>query len=134
MKTRLQHGVALIELIIFIVVVGIITVGALRGIFQVLQSSNDPNQVVKAAYLANARMQVIMLYRAVNGVSGLSDPCSTNTLAACSVINSYATSNGFTINATTFTVAGSSTTVRVSLTGTGLGASTMETVVSNYDN
>jgi type II secretory pathway pseudopilin PulG len=133
MSNRVEKGMALIELILFIVIIGIVSTGLMAGLFQTLLRSDDPNKIVKAAYLANARMQVILLQRAVNGVSGLSDPCVTDTLAACAFINSYATSNSLTFNATTFTVVGNSTTIKVVVTGSGLAQSTVETVVSNYE-
>jgi hypothetical protein len=132
MNTLRQKGIALTELVLFIVIIGIVTVGTLKGIYQSLVSTSQPEQIVKAANLANARMQVILLQRAINGVSGLSDPCSTNTLAACATINAYATANSFTVTPS-FSVAGNTTTVTVTVTSTGLG-STMTTVVTNYEN
>jgi type II secretory pathway pseudopilin PulG len=130
MKTIRQHqGMALIELIVFIVVVGIVCAGVLKGIEQSLIRSNDPNKIVQANYLANARMQVILLERGTSGVSGLADPCATNAFNVCAPLYSYASSNGFTVSSS-FSVAGNNTTITINVTGSASTA--LVTVVSNY--
>lgn len=70
-------GFTLIELIVFILVIGISAVAALVAFNTVAGRSNEPGQLMAAAQLANARMNIIVQRRLVDGFANISDPCAS---------------------------------------------------------
>lgn len=90
MKTRFHaRGVTLIELIAFIIVVGVLVSGLMSGFSTTLRGSGVPKQVTQALQLAQERMELIRARRDVLGFSGFTaatyDPCLTgSTHPACS--------------------------------------------------
>lgn len=132
---RLQAalGFSLIEVVIFIVIIGLMSSGVLSGINQVLVGMNKPQVIVQASFLANARMNVILLNRSVvtGGVPSLTDPCESGSLAICTPLATYATANGLTVSTS---ISGSAQTRTISVTVTGSGSNaTVQTEVSNYE-
>ncbi|EHL30646.1 prepilin-type N-terminal cleavage/methylation domain-containing protein [Legionella drancourtii] len=114
-----QQGFSLIELITFIIIIGIIASGLLIGINQAQRYSGIPRVLPEASFLANARMQIILMNRAINGYAALSDPCTTTpSLAICTPLATYATANNFTVS--TPTISGSNPkTITINVTGAG---------------
>jgi type II secretory pathway pseudopilin PulG len=110
------RGFTFIEVIVFIIVIGIAAAGVLLSFNTVLSQSHQPTQILKATQLANARLNLILLY----GLSGnYSDPCVTTPVpAACTPLITYATAEGFTVSSNYSTV-GSVTTATVSVSGKG---------------
>jgi Tfp pilus assembly protein PilV len=72
-----QRGVSLIELIAFIVIMGIAVVALLSMYRAVLPRGVTPAQITLATQLAQERMELILGQRIVDGYSTavLSDPC-----------------------------------------------------------
>lgn len=125
-----QRGFTLIELIAFILVVAIVATGLLVGVNHALRSSGPSTRTTEASFLANARMQVILMKRGVDGYTALSDPCTTTpSLALCTALSNYATAQGFTV--VTSISAGPNPKV-VSVTVTGSGNATVTSRVYNY--
>lgn len=122
-----QRGFSLIEMVIFIVVIGILMSGMLVAVNRSLSLAVLPNQAAQASFLANARMEIILLNRAVNGWTGLADPCPA--AAICTPLTDFATTYGFTVTPT-FSTAGVNTTIDVAVSGKA--AARAITVVSNY--
>lgn len=114
-----QRGLTLIELVAFIVVTSIIVVGVLTAFKTVLLYSNTPGRAVTASLLADARMNLIMQQRLLNGFSSLTDPCASGSLAACTGLNSFATSNGYSVSSTISAASGGVRTATVTVTGKG---------------
>lgn len=103
MKTH--QGQTLIELIIFIVIISLILGAALAAFQTVLRYSSQPGSILTASQLANARMNLIIQQREINGFSLADDPCRLNpTLGACLVLQAFADAHGYTFNSTAPTI------------------------------
>jgi prepilin-type N-terminal cleavage/methylation domain-containing protein len=127
-----QQGFSLIELITFIIVIGIIASSLLLGLNNAIRYSGIPRSISEASYLANARMQIILMNRAINGYSSLSDPCtSTPGLAICTPLSNYATTNNFTV--ATPTISGSNPKT-ITIKVTGAYNATINASIYNYAN
>lgn len=76
-----QRGVSLIELVAFIVIMGISAVALLSMYRAVLPRGATPAQITLATQLAQERMELILGQRMVEGYSTvvLRDPCATGT-------------------------------------------------------
>lgn len=103
MKTNLKNkGFSLIEIISFIVVIGISITGALISLQHTAQYSATPNALIQAQSLAQSHFAFTQLSRHMNGFNGVHDICSSApSLAACLKVNSYAQAHGFIVSATT---------------------------------
>ncbi len=123
------QGFTLIELVTFIVIMGVLMSGVLIGVNQVLITAATPDGMTQATFLANARKEIITLKREVSGVTALSDPCP-GAVALCSPLSTFASTNGF--NPITPIITGTSIktiTVQVS----GRARATIVTQAANYD-
>lgn len=123
---RKHHGQTLIELIIFIVIMGIVVTGAMSVFKTVLSYGNQPGYLLTAAQLASARMELIVQTRHVpddaTGFLNLSDPCDDATLPACAGLHAFATSRGYVVTSTPnpiTTAVDGSKTVTITVGGTG---------------
>lgn len=127
-----QYGYSLIELVIFIIIMGILSSSLLVGLNQATKFSGSPKYLQQASYLANARMQIILMNRHFNGYAALNDPCTvTPALAVCTLLDSYETANGFTVS--TPVISGSNPkTITVSVSGNG--SVTVTSSIYNYAN
>lgn len=122
------QGQSLIELVIFIVVVGIIT-GAIVNTFRtILIYSYRPGSLLTASQLADARMNIIIQQRRVNGFTNISDPCSTSSLAACTGLNTFANNYGYIINSSLPAAVNGTRIVTVTVSGTGNATSVVRFV------
>src|SRR5450759_1131727 len=77
-RASAQHGVTLIELIVFIVIMGIAVTALLSMYSAVLPRGATPAQITLATQLAQERMELILGQRDVSGYSTavLVDPCA----------------------------------------------------------
>jgi len=116
---RHQRGLSLIELVIFIVVMGIMASGALIAFKNVLLSNNSPGADLQAAQLADARMNILLISRLTNGFPLVSDPCVAGSPAACTALASYATTTGLTVGSSIGAASGGVQTVTITVTGNG---------------
>jgi len=116
---------SLVELIIFIIILGlagIIVMPAMR----VMSSSANQQNNLQAMQLARGRMELILQEKNHNGFSGLTDPCSSGPALLCTA------PTGFTINTTISANWNSDTDFKeITVTVTGDGDATLKTVVSN---
>lgn len=110
MKTRFHaRGVTLIELIAFIVIVGVLVSGLMSGFATTLQGSAVSKQVTQALQLAQERMELIQARKDVVGFACFTgtrfDPCTAAaaagscaaTLASTHPACSAATTFGYTV-------------------------------------
>ena len=73
--SAVERGVTLVELIIFIVIMGISAVALLSMYRAVLPHGVTPAQITLATQLAQERMELILGQRAASGYSPIVDPC-----------------------------------------------------------
>lgn len=113
-----QQGMTLIEIIMFIIIISIVTVGSLLAFSTVLTNSNGPSQIMTAAQLAQARMELIVQQRNINGFSSIQDPCSAGSPPACTALAAFASAKGFTVSSSIPAAVGGIRTATVTVTGT----------------
>jgi len=75
--SAVQRGVTLIELIVFIVIMGICVIALLSMYRAVIPHGSTPAQITLATQLAQERMELLLGQRAIYGYSTavLTDPC-----------------------------------------------------------
>ena len=91
------QGISLIELVIFILVVGVMSSGALVTFNNVLNFSAQPGKNLQASQLAHARTQAIILQRLSFGFANIADPCTSGTSDACNDMATYASSENLSV-------------------------------------
>lgn len=70
-----EHGFSLLELIVFIVVIGVLMAGLVVAFSTPLQKSPVAGGLDTAAELAQQRMELILAQRRAVGFATFSDPC-----------------------------------------------------------
>ncbi|HEV2614609.1 MAG TPA: prepilin-type N-terminal cleavage/methylation domain-containing protein [Gammaproteobacteria bacterium] len=108
---KLSSGFTLIELIVFIVIVGIAATTALLSFQTVLSKSPNANHQTTALELAEGRMDIIMGQYYQNGFAGFADICPG--AAVCMTLTGYTVTSSIT---------GSAPTKTITVTVTGLGS------------
>jgi len=91
-----QGGFSLIELVIFIIVISILSVGLFTSFSQALIGSADPDRYSRTAQLAQERMELVLAQRQAQGFAGFTsataDPCASVPVSAhvsCTVPAGY---------------------------------------------
>jgi Tfp pilus assembly major pilin PilA len=90
---RGQGGVTLIELIAFIVIMGISVIALLSMYRAVLPRGITPAELTLATQLAQERMELILGQRIAGGYSPLADPCAASAAAVCAPTSGYTVSS-----------------------------------------
>lgn len=88
-----EHGVTLVELIAFIVIMGITAVALLSMYRAVLPHGATPAEITLATELAQERMELILGQRVAGGYSPLADPCVVSLAAVCTPTSGYTVSS-----------------------------------------
>lgn len=124
LKIRQQQGFTFLELVIFIIVIGILAAGLLSA-FNIFLKKQPSIQVTTIANsLAAQRMEIILGKKKIAGFSSYSDPCPGP--AICSVPAGYTVTSSIANNwngDTNYNV------ITVNVTGTG--TATLKTMVAN---
>ena len=123
---RYSSGFSLIEVIVFIVVLGVLAAGLAVAFSTPLRNSPEAGRLDLAAELAQQRMELILAQRRVAGFAAFADPCPGP--AICTPPSGYTVSSsivaGYGADATNYKI------VTVSVTGTA--AITATALVANY--
>ncbi len=97
-----SKGFSLIELVVFIVVIGLALSGVFLAFSTALQKSPGVNAETTALELAAARMNIIIGQRHINGFSATSDPCTAGSPPAmCAGTTGYTVTSSispYTVN------------------------------------
>jgi Tfp pilus assembly protein PilV len=122
-----QRGISLIEVTIFIVVVGLAMVAVIMGVGASLQNTPSSSQTTLALEQAQSRMDIILGQRAIVGFASFVDPCvATPALAFCQT-SPYTVSSSIANNWN-----GDSNFKVITVTVTGAAKATLTGLVSNY--
>lgn len=121
------RGFTLIELIIFIAVLGIIGTGLILAFNVAVEHSPDIRFTLRATELAKQRMDIIIGQKHLFGFAATNDPCATSPdLAFCQV------PSGFTVTSSIVNGWGGSNDFKViTVTTNGLGSATITGLVAN---
>ena len=84
-----QRGLSLIELIAFIVIMGISVTALLSMYRAVMPRGATPAELTLATQLAQERLELILGQRATGGYSPLVDPCAVSAAAVCTPTTGY---------------------------------------------
>ena len=115
----------LIEMTIFIVVLGIVAFGIMMAFNAALEKGPSIEYSIQAAELAQERMSFILGQRYINGFSSFTDLCTGGSPPSICT-----PPTGFTVSSSITSV--SSTIKQITVTVSGLGASTLISQVGGY--
>lgn len=123
-----QSGVTLVELIAFIVVVGLLATGLVAAFTSAMKSTPKSGEITQALQLAQERMELILAYKKSKGFTALIDPCTlASPPAQCTP------PSGYSVSVPAFTNwNGSNEFKEVTVGVTGLQAVTLTAVVASY--
>ena len=125
-RPRLGGGFSLIEVIVFIVILGVLAAGLVVAFSSPLRNSPEAGRLDLAAELAQQRMELILAQRRATGFGGFTDPCPGP--AICTPPTGYTVTSsivaGYGGDPTNYKV------VTVSVSGTS--AITATALVANY--
>jgi prepilin-type N-terminal cleavage/methylation domain-containing protein len=132
MKLNKHKGFTLVELIIFIVIIGV-SVSSLITVYRTaLKNTPTGNYQTTAIELAQGRMEIILGQKRLKGFTSFSDPCPA--AAVCSIPASL--SDDFTIvsNVVNTTISGDSNykIITVTVTGPQNSRASLKTLVARY--
>ncbi len=130
-----QSGYSLIELVIFIVIMGIIGTALFSGFNAALLGSSTPELGAEPMQLAQQRMELILAQKRALGFAGFTattfDPCTStppSTQPVCTAIPA-----GYTVNATPPVDWGGDPNYKtITVSVTGPGQATLTALVANY--
>lgn len=155
MKARFHaRGMTLVELIAFIIIVGVLVSGVIGGFSTTMRGSSMPKQVTQALQLAQERMELIRARKDVVGFACFTgtrfDPCTAAAAAgSCPAFVAASTHpacinpplSGFTVTVPPLDETGACMggdanykciTVTVTETSTGNGLAQLQAAVANY--
>ena len=126
--TGKSAGFSLIELIIFILIIGIAASAVLTSFQTILQKSPTGNRQTTAIALAQERMDLILAQRQLQGFSSFIDPCASGSPPAiCTAPTGYTV----TANIAAITIGGDSNYKTITVTVSGSGDAVLKTLVGS---
>lgn len=129
-----QKGISLIELIIFIVVLGILGTGILIAFVVSLEKTPNINRISRATELAQERMEIIFGQKKLNGFTSMTDICDPDpsSVAICSTLPSEYEIETPTIQAWNSTTFFKEITINVNWTADTDRLSSLQAIVADY--
>lgn len=120
-----SHGFTLIEVVVTIIALGIIGATILLPIASSLRNSPVIDQNTVAMQLAEARIELILAQKHIQGFSGYSDPCPGP--AVCTAPSGYTVTANIANN-----WLGNTNYNEITVTVSGDGDAILTTLVANY--
>lgn len=121
---RNQLGLTLIELIAFIVIIGI--AGTLIiPLTNALKTGGGSNNQIKAMQLARGRMELILASKHINGFDNMADPCANSNTGPCASVVGYSITPTITTGWN-----GSNNYKQITVSVSGSGSITLKSLVS----
>lgn len=115
-----QKGLSLIELIVFIAILGVAFSASNLAYLNLLGKSATPGQNLKAAQLVMSYMTLINVHRQETAPATPADPCQANSIpTACQSLLDYASTEGITLTPT-FSTSNNQMTITVTASGNGV--------------
>src|SRR5437773_888526 len=124
---RGQQGFTLIEVILFIVILGVLASTILLASISALKNTPALHQGLIANQLANQCMEWFKGQRQLNGFSSLTCP-STPSPALCSTLTGFTVTSSISCTA----INGDSNYKTITVTVSGLGNATLSTLIAGY--
>ncbi len=129
-----NKGFTLIELVVFIVIIGISATGLFMGLDAVLQSEHEIDDTDRALVLAQQRMEIILGQRKQNGFTPFLDPCAAPASFPDELCAAGAYSFGYTVTSSIDNNWNGNTNYKViTVNVTGTGTATLTTIVGKFD-
>lgn len=123
-----QTGFSLIELIVFILIIGLASSAVLAAFQTILQKSPTGNHETTAIALAQERMDLILSQRRIQGFSSFIDPCvSGSPPSICTALTGYS----ITASIASITISGDFNYKIITVTVSGLGDASLKTIVGS---
>lgn len=121
-------GFTLIEMIVFILIIGIAASAIFTSFQAVLQKSPTGNRQTTAIALAQERMDLVLAQRQLKGFTSFSDPCNSGSPPAiCTWPTGYTVSSDIS----PLTISGDSNYKVITITVSGLGDAVLKTLVGS---
>src|ERR1700722_4318360 len=113
-----QRGFSLIELIVFIVIIGIVTSALFLAFASLLQDAPIGLHQTVALGLAQERMELILAQRRLQGYPGtqFQDPCNSTIVSPPAVCTAL---TGYSVSASIINMSNTLKGIGVTVTGTG---------------
>lgn len=133
MKKHRIQGFSLIELVIYIVIMGIIGLSIFAGMNTALESESIVDDNTQAMIIAQQRMEAIIGQRKTNGFTPFVDPCESPAFFPDELCAVGAYAFGYTVTSTITTgFNGNNDLKEVTVEVTGPGTATLSTLLGNF--
>ncbi len=126
---RQQRGLSLVELIIFLVILGILSTGFFLTFRQILLNADQPGEVAIATERAQGRLELILGQKRLLGFSIFDDPCDNGSPSIICTVTSRILPAALPLGVSGATEA---TLTVTGQTDDGSVVVTLTTVVGNY--
>ena len=124
MKRLISKGFTLIEVVIFIVILGIASAGILLSFETALRATPENSRASMALNLTQGRINIILGQYYLKGYSSFSDICTSRSTGVCAL------PSGYSVNST-ISVSGSNKTITVTTSYNGTIEARLATIVSD---
>ena len=122
-----QAGVSLVEVVVFIVIVGVLAAGLFSVVSNTLRGTPQAGQTDSASEMAQQRMELILAQRRAVGFATFADPCPAAGAAMCNAPLGYSVTPNIVNNWN-----GDANYQVITVTVTGPFTATATALVANY--
>lgn len=126
------HGFSLIELVVFIAVIGLAVASLFAAFSTYLTNTPSSQNQIIVQQLAASRMEIILGKRRLLGYVGLTDPCVSSPPAMCTTPTLTGYNVTSSIATTTINTDNNYSTITVTATGPNQSRMDLKCLVANY--